>query len=368
MKVMLIVSQSSTVIGFRKKLIEKIQSKGHDVVVVCGDCVYKDEIEKMNCSFYYAELNNRKINLLKSFRYVRLIKKIAMKEKPDVSMTFMLKPNTFGVIGLKKAGIKNVISMVEGLGDTFNKSGLKWLLIKKVVIHLYKKSFKHVRTVIFLNNDDLSLFEKLKIVNDNKSILVNGIGVDLEKYSFKPVNINSNKFVMVARMIKSKGVIDYCECARIVRETHPEAEFFYLGAEGDVKISDIKPYINNKDIIYCGNVKNVIPFLEDSIFFVLPSKYGEGKPMSIMEAEAIGRGIITTNNVGCRDLVIDGYNGFVIEKNDISTMVKCCLKVIEDKTIALCFGKNSRLFAEKELDAEKINAIILSIIEEKHLQ
>lgn len=114
-------------------------------------------------------------------------------------------------------------------------------------------------------------------------------------------------------MLKTKGVMEYCECARIVKQKYPDAVFNYLGSEGTVKIADIQEYIDDGSINYLGKTKDVRPYLEDCSVFVLPSCYREGVPMSIMEAESVGRAIITYDNIGCRETVIDGYNGFLID-------------------------------------------------------
>ena len=164
-------------------------------------------------------------------------------------------------------------------------------------------------------------------------------------------------------MIKTKGVIEYCKCAEIVRKKHPEAKFLYLGAEGDIKIPDIKPYIDNCDIDYIGSVKDVRPYIEKSLMLLLPS-FREGKPMAIMEAESMGRGIITTNAIGCKDTVVDGYNGNLVEKSDYETMAKYCIRIIEKKSLAVEFGKNSRIFAEENFDQNKINKEIVSFLKD----
>ena len=360
MKILLIVSQSSIVVGFRKKMIEKFQSVGHSIFVICGDLKYKDEIEKMGCSFYYAELVNRSSNIFKSFKYTKDIKKLAKDINPDVSMTFMLKPNTFGVRGLQKAGIKNVISMVEGLGDTFINVGFKWYLIRKYIIHLYKRSFKYVDSVIFLNDDDMKLFKKLKIVNDDNCLLIDGIGVDSKKYEFTPLPNNHN-FLMISRLLVNKGVYEYCEAARIVRKMYPSAKFSLIGDEGNIKFNDLKKYIDSGDITYLGFQKDVIPFIKDSFCYVLPS-YREGMPVSIMEAMSIGRPIITTDVAGCHQVVTDNYNGFLCKAKDVDSLVLAMTNMINSDSLDL-FSKNSRNKILNKYSSEIINNKLLEIIE-----
>lgn len=154
------------------------------------------------------------------------------------------------------------------------------------------------------------------MVKESQCQVINGVGVDLNHFAQKPFK-NYNHFLMVARMLKAKGVMEYCKCARIVKQKHPEIFFDYLGAEGTVELADIKEFIDDGSINYLGITNDVRPYLEISSLFLLLSSYGEGLPMSIMEAEAVGRAFITSNSVGCKYTVIDGYNGFICEKYDI---------------------------------------------------
>lgn len=358
--ILMICVSSQGVINFRSGLVKKLLDKDYSISVITFDSFFKDEIEKMGCNFYCVDDNNRSINPLKILslkkRYIKLIKEI----KPDIVFTFMLKPNTFGVLAAHKLKVGKIYSMVEGAGDAFINDSLKWKIIRFVICKLYKRSFKHVNKVFFLNNDDKQEFISRRLVCEEKCKKIDGIGVDLEKFIEKPL-IHSKTFLMVARMLKSKGILEYCECARKVKQKYPDAEFNYLGAEGNVKIFDIQEYINDGSINYLGTTKDVRPYLEDSTAIILPS-YREGLPMSIMEAEAVGRAIITTNSVGCKETVKDGYNGFMVEKENVDLLVEKVIWMIEHPEETISMGQNSRKFAEEHFDQNKINEKIIEVI------
>ena len=260
----------------------------------------------------------------------------------------------------KKAGAK-VYSMVEGLGDVYIKKGLKWKLVRAVVNFLYKSSFKKAEKVFFLNNDDKKEFIDRKLIKKEKCVVINGIGVDLNHFEQKPLK-NHNQVLMVARMLKSKGVLEYCECARRVKNVIPSAIFNYLGGEGDITLKDIKEYIDDGSINYLGVVKDVRPYLEDCSVFVLPTFYREGLPMSIMEAESVGRAIITTNSVGAKETVENGFNGFLVQTKNVSELTEKVLYLLENKEQLEIMGKNSRTFAEQNFDKEKINKQVYEIV------
>lgn len=360
-KILLICNTSQNIYTFRLPLIKKLIEEGYEVSTITFDNAYAEDLRNEDIKLYYINDKNRSINPLNVLtlknKYYKLIKKI----NPDIVFTFQLKPNIFGVKAAKKAGVKNIFSMVEGAGDTFINKSLKWKFIKFVEINLYKSSLKSVKKVFFLNNDDKSEFEKLKIARPEQSIVVKGIGVDLNKFAFKPVNKKSNKFIMIARMLKTKGVFEYCKCARLVKQSHPEAEFMYLGGEGSVKVCDIQEYIDDGSVNYLGTTKDVRPYIEDSLALVLPS-YREGIPMVVMEAESIGRSIIISNRIGCKETVEDGFNGYLVKQEDYETMAQKCIEILENKDLAVTLGKNSRRFAEENFDEKKINSTIYEII------
>lgn len=360
-QIAIITPNSSHVIGFRKNLMQLLIEKGEKVSVIAFDNEYEQDAIDEGADFYCLSDNNRSTNPFKILslknRYKHLIKKI----NPDIVMTFQLKPNLFGVLGAKKAGVKNIYSMVEGAGDVFINSGLKWKIIRAFVCKYYKKAFKNSKIVFFLNEDDKNEFISRGLVKESQCEIIHGIGVDLEKFSYKPIK-NHATFLMVARMLKTKGVYEYCECARLVKQKYPNAVFNYIGGEGTVKVSDIQQYIDDGSINYLGTTNDVKPYYEDCSVYILPS-YREGMPMSVIEAEAVGRGVITTNVVGCKDTVINGYNGFIVPSYDIEKMVEKVVWCIENPQKVEEMGCNARKYAEENFDQKKINERIIRLIE-----
>ena len=318
--ILMICVTSQGVINFRSGLIKKLLQEGNKVSVVAFDNDFQNDVESLGCDFYSVNDNNRstspiKILTLKN-KYLKIIKKI----NPDIVFTFMLKPNIFGVLAAKKAKVNAIFSMVEGVGDVFINDGFKWKIIRQFVKFLYRKSFKYVRKIFFLNEDDAKEFILYKLVNSKQCVKINGIGVDLSWFEYQKIENKAN-FLMVARLMKNKGIYEYCECARKVKQIYPNVVFEYLGAEGNVSISDIQSYIDDGSIRYLGVSKDVRPYLKLASVIVLPS-YREGVPMSIMEAMSVGRAIITTNVPGCKETVIDNYNGFIIDKKDVNQLVE----------------------------------------------
>lgn len=361
MKILLITPTSNQVVGFRKNLIEHMQKEGYDVAVLTFDDEFKQTIVERKIEFHCVPNKNRSLNPFKTLtlknKYCAVIKKV----NPDIVFTFMIKPNTFGVLAAKNAGVKNIFSMVEGAGDVFINNGLKWRVIRKIVCHLYRKAFKNCKKVFFLNNDDKTEFVHRRLVKSEQCDIIHGIGIDLEKFSYKPIK-NHKTFLMVARMLKTKGVYEYCECARIVKQKYPDAVFNYVGAEGTVKLADIQEYIDDGSINYLGTTNDVRPYYDDCFVNVLPS-YREGFGLVIAEAGATGRMSVASEVEGIRDAIVDGSSGLLVESKNskkLSEKIIWCIKHPEE---AEQMGKNARKLAEEKFDQKKINTNILSTIQ-----
>lgn len=358
MKILLLNTASSTIINFRKDLMIHLKNEGYEVVVVTMDKDYSDEISKLNIRHYVVDSSNRSINIFSNWNYRKEISKIVKIENPDVVFSFQAKPNTLGILGARN--VKKKFAMVEGKGDVFTSKKLKFRIIRLLLISLYKKAFKLVDKVFFLNPDDHSYFVDRKIVKIEKSLIINGIGVNVNTFPKKDI-IDFNTFIMVARLLHTKGVIEYCEAAQIVKSKGYKYDFLLVGAEASITQKDIQKYIDNGDIKYLGLRKDINELLQKSTVFVLPS-YAEGLPMSMLEAMSTGRPILVTNVTGCRETVIDGKNGFLVNVKDSQDLADKMIEIMSDKDSLQELGNYSRELVETVFNQEIINPIIVGEI------
>lgn len=360
MKITIICAKSKSILWYRRNLIGKWQELGHNVSVVALDNECEQKIKEMNVDFYCVNDANRSLNPFKiltlSKRYSRILKKI----NPDLVFTFMLKPNIYGVQGAKKAGINNVYSMVEGAGDVFIYNSLKWKLIRFVACRGYKKSFDYVKKVFFLNNDDKNEFVERGIVKEEKCEIVHGVGIDIERFSYTPLE-NYNVFLMISRLSKTKGIIEYCEAAKHVKEIYSSAIFNLVGPEGEITREDLRKYTDNGVINYLGETADVRPFIKECSVHVLPS-YREGLGLVNAEAGAVGRPSITGDTNGTRDTVKDGYNGFLIPIKDFQALAEKMIYFLENPDKIDEMGQNARKYSEEKFDQRVINEKICKII------
>ena len=359
-KILLICTQSNQICGFRKSLIKKFQEKGLAVSAVAFDDYEKAEIDKMGIDFYCINNANRSVNPFKVLslksQYFKLIKHI----QPDIVFTFMLKPNIYGVKAAKAANVEQIFSMVEGSGDVFINNSLKWKGIRWFVCKMYRSAFKSAKKVFFLNKEDEKEFLGRRLVSQKQCEGLNGIGVDLERFQQKSI-VNQAHFLMVARMLRTKGVMEYCQAARLVKQQYPNAVFNYVGWEGGLKVSDIKEYIDDGSVCYLGDTKDVRPYLEACSVYVLPS-YREGMPVSVMEAAATGRALLVSDCPGCNATVVNGYNGYITPVGNVELLVEKMQELLQDAEKVVEMGANSRAFAEKHFNQTVINERICEII------
>lgn len=360
-EILFICAKSKMVLNFRVDLIKKFQDKGYSVSVAALDDNYAEKISDLNVDFYCVNDDNRSINPFKFLSLKRKYYNLINKINPDVVYTFMLKPNVFGARAAKKVGVKKIFSMVEGAGDVFVYNTYKWRIVRFIVERLYKKALKVTNKTFFLNNEDRAEFLRRKLVSESKSEVVHGIGVNIDKFAFKEI-LNPQTFIMVSRLIPSKGVLEYCKAARIVKSKYPTALFGLLGWEDYLTRADIKEYVDDGSIIYYGETDNVIPYLENAGVFVLPT-YREGFPVSVMEAQSVGRAVITCDTNGAKDTVIAGYNGFLVNVSDVEELAEKMEYFILNPEKVIEMGKNARKFAEEKFDQKKINEYLFSVVE-----
>ena len=358
-KIVFVCATSKMVLHFRTDLIIKYQKEGYKVTVIAFDDTYSEQIKGLSVDFYSVGSCNRSLNPFSLFSLKGKYKKILKEIRPDVVMTFMLKPNIFGVLAAKEVGVEKIYSVIEGAGDAFTYNTLKWRIVRSIISTLYKKSLKIPQKVIFLNNDDREDFIEKGLVNENKSCVVHGIGVNLKQFNSRAINFNG-KFLMVARLSVAKGIYVYAQAAKLVKEKYPNIVFGLLGGEGQINLKEFQNETGDF-VTYYGETDDVRPYLEDCSVFVLPSYYREGLPMSIMEAQACSRCVITTDWYGCKDTVKDGYNGFLVEPKNVEALVEKITYFIENPEKAKEMGENARKFAEENFCQEKINNQIYNL-------
>lgn len=325
-KVLILGSTNMSVFKLRSELIEALQKSGFDVVVAfqsgkLGDG--KTISKEHKCAFYEVKIDRRGKNPFHDLKLLNKYKKIIKEIKPDIVLAFTAKCDIYGGLACRMLKV-TFYPNITGLGKGLTEGKLTKIITK----FLYKISIKKSKCVFFQNESDKKFFIDNKI-KFQKSIVLPGSGVNLEK--FKPLDYPNDKkiiFTYIARVMKAKGIDEFLEAARTIRKDNKNIEFHICGyCEEDYK-DIIDNEVKNKNIIYHGLVDDVIEYEKMSHCIVLPSFHPEGISNVLLEAAASARPIITTNNVGCKDTIIDGKTGYIVEMKSSDDLIRKMEKFI----------------------------------------
>ena len=357
-KVMVFCNSLVGLMSFRKELLSTLVQDGNEVIVVAPEHEYSKDLKEMNVTFIPIEMELRGTNPIKDLKIIKDFKRIVKEVKPNIVLTYTIKPNAYGGYVCGKLNIPYVCN-VTGLGTSVEQPGL----LQKITLFLYKMGLKKAQCVFFQNKDNLEFMLKHKVVK-GKYRLIPGSGVNLRHHTLlKYPNDKIIRFLFISRILYEKGIDEYLEVAKYIKSKYDNTEFHILGACDDnnylVKLKELE---QDGIIIYHGQVKDVREFHKISNCTIHPSFYPEGMSNVLLESCAAGRPIITTNRPGCKEIVEDGVNGYMIECKDTEA-----LKEKVERFINLTnkekeqMGMNGRKKVENEFDR---NIVINAYLEE----
>jgi glycosyltransferase involved in cell wall biosynthesis len=366
-KIFLVSRCAWTLYNFRLGLMRELVKNGNTVIGggAAGDG-FEPKIEALGVKFNGLPVDKKGINPRADVRLFWALYRWYRKEQPDIVHHFTIKPVIYGSIAARMAKIPKIVNTVTGLGYVFTDEKTAWL--RRLVVGLYRISLNCADFTFFQNQDDYDLFLSRGLVKKSGTSLLPGSGVDCEHFSpndtLNPEEDSPVTFLMVARMLKDKGVYEFVDATRIVKEHYPDAQFQLLG-QRDIRNPNVVPEKDLKDwndqgLVSClGEVSDVRPIIAKSDVVVLPS-YREGIPRSLLEAAAMAKPIITTDAVGCREVVDDEINGFLVPVKDAPALARAMERMINDPEMRKRMGKAGRKKVEREFD-EKI--VIQKILE-----
>ena len=366
-KVLMIAPKTDTFVNFRGDLIQDIRKKGYNVTVIVPEDTNRKFFKDNDVKVRLINLNKNSFSVFNTADYYNNLKKIIKEERPDKVFSYTIKPVIFGSLAAKKAGVEEIYSLICGLGLLFCSDSLKVRVVRGMIGALYKRALKCNIKVIFQNKDDIEEFVGRGYVERSKCELVNGSGVNLKKFVRNRLPSHSVSFLMVSRMLREKGVVDYFKAAKIVKEKYSEAKFVYIGAidknKNAIDFDILKPYIDEKIVEYVPETKEVAKYLAECSVFVLPTYYREGIPKTILEAMAMGRPILTTNTPGCRETVVDGVNGYFVKVKRAGDLADKMIWMIEDITKLQKMGDESYKMCLGKFTVEKVDEEMMRIME-----
>lgn len=352
------VSNSAwSVYNFRGDVIKSLIDQGFQVVAIAPKDEYYLKLENLGCRFVPVEFNNKKTNPFSDIHLYFKLKSIYSNIRPNFIFHYVIKPNIYGTLAARSLNIPS-ISVVTGLGYSFAKKN--WLF--RVVKRLYKHSLKYASEVWFLNNDDATVFLNEKISRINKIKVLPGEGINIAHFLPNRNRINQKKFtfLMSSRLLKSKGVGLYADAAMVLRKKNYDVQFDLLGFfeknhPDSITEFDLAKWQEDGLIRYHGFVRDVRPFLKNTDCFVFPSYYREGIPRCLMEAASMEVPVITSQQRGCREVVLNNITGYLCQENNPLDLADKMEKMINLSDHDLDqMGKNGRQLMYRKFNVEQI--------------
>lgn len=370
-RLLLLGGLSQSLVNFRGPLIQEAVRRGFEVVAVANEPderVYTT-LKSWGATFVPLKLSRTGMNpwndLLTIKRLITLLKTV----KPDVFIGYALKPVTYGLLAARIAGIPHRYAMITGLGYAFTEgSEAKRTLARIVSSAAYKIGLRFADGVVFQNQEDLAEFrERDFISNSQRTLRVQGTGVDLTFFRQTPLPNGHTKFLMIARLLKDKGIYEYVEAARIAKRSNPELTFILAGPldlnPTSIKKMEVDKWVREGSIDYRGPLDDVRPLINECHVYVLPS-YREGMPRTVQEAMAMGRPVITTDSVGCRDTVTPHKNGLLVPPASAKELSRAMEYLDVNRHLLKDMGNASAIHARTVFDANMIASEVMNFIQE----
>lgn len=347
MKILILANSDKGLYNFRKELIERLISENNEVYISVPSGQRTNNFISMGCSHIDTQLDSRGTNPIKDIRLVRKYIKIIKEIKPDIVLTYTIKPNIYGGIACRMRKTP-YITNITGLGSALEKEGI----LQKVLIQMYKIALKSVKCC-FAQNEENMKFLKEHITSTDKFKLLPGSGVNLNNYKLMdyPKENEKIKFLFMSRIMKEKGIDQYLETAKYIKSKYSNVEFHILGAMEDKYEPVLKKMEKDGIIFYHGMQMDVKPYLKECACLIHPSYYPEGMSNVILEASASGRPIITTDRSGCREIVNEGETGFVVPTKNSEAIIEAVERFLrlsyEERKV---MGLKAREKVEREFD------------------
>ncbi|MXP13325.1 glycosyltransferase [Altererythrobacter confluentis] len=356
--ILVTVNQAWNIWNFRRAVIQALLEDGHRVTVLAPPDATVPNLERMGCAFIPLAMDSKGLNPLRDLALLRRMRAMFSAHRPDVILSYTIKNNIYGALAARSLRIP-FLPNVSGLGTAFLSQGL----LRRVAEGLYRAAFASVPAVFFQNGEDRALFIERRLVREDQARLLPGSGIDLERFAPAdyPLADAPPVFLLIARLLRDKGVHEFVEAAGLVKQIHPGARFQLLGAvdaqnRTAIDRVTVTAWEQSGAVEYLGTCDDVREHIAPANCVVLPS-YREGAPRTLIEAAAMARPLIATDVPGCRSVVEDGVNGFLCEVRSGKSLAQACLRFLalpREQQAAL--GRAGRTKMEREFGEARVIA------------
>ena len=322
-KILFLVNHDVAIYNFRLELVERLIHDGYDVSLSSPYGEKIEDLKALGCHYYEIEIERHGMNPVTEIKLYMTYRKLIAQVRPDVILGYTIKPNIYGAMAAIEKNIP-FIANITGLGTAVENPGLS----QKLILMLYKVAFRNVKKVFFQNIENQMFFVEHNIANGKHGLLP-GSGVNLERFSVKDYpNDEVVHFAFISRIMKEKGIDEYLDAAKVIKKKYHSVEFHVCGFCEDEYRGKLDEWNRNEIVIYHGMIRDVAGFLENIHCVIHPTYYPEGLSNVLLEACACGRPIITTDRSGCREVVDDGVNGYMVVQKNSQTLIEAIIKFL----------------------------------------
>ena len=364
-KIIFAANTSWYLYNFRLPLLKELVKRGYQVFALAPFDSYAKHFQEYGIMHVDIQITRSGINPIEDIVLLFKFFSIYKRHKPDIVQHFTVKPVIYGTIAARVSRVKHIYNMVPGLGYVFTGTSFKKFWVQKIVRFLYRRTMLFSQHVFFQNKDDRNYFLEHNMVDKHKTSVIPGTGVDTVKFSpRKHASKNVVTFILAARMLWDKGIKEYVDAAHILRKKYNNVDFWLLGPVDlqnpkGISSEQLEQWNEKGTVKYFGMTDNIRSYLEKADVIVLPSYYREGLPLSLLEGAAMGMPIITTDSTGCREVVEDGINGYLVPIKNSAKLASTMEKYILNPELISSMGQASRDIAVRKFDSKQVVKKIL---------
>lgn len=369
---LLISGTSYSLVNFRGPLVQALINTGLEVHTAAPglfeDTKTRQQLEAWGAITHDYPIQRTGINPVKDIWTMWALYRLMRNVRPDIVLGYTIKPVVYGLLAAWLASVHQRYALITGLGYAFaSQASGKRAFIFQLVRRLYSVALGKADNVFFQNPDDEALFRELGILRQEvPSQVLNGSGVDMAHFTVASLPPGPPRFLLIARLLGDKGVRQYADAARRIKQRHPGVVFQLAGNidsnPDSITQKELDIWIAEGFIQYLGWLDDVRSAIANCSVYVLPSYYREGTPRSVLEAMAMGRAVITTDAPGCRETVIDGDNGYLIPIRNVEALVEAMQKFIDSPAQLQVMGQRSYEIAKNRYDVHKVNMVMLKVM------
>jgi glycosyltransferase involved in cell wall biosynthesis len=368
LRIVIVASRTRSLTNFRFHLLKAMAEAGHEVIAFApeDDEYVIEELKSIGVGFEVLPMTPTGLNPLDDIRTTAVLWRRLRELAPQVVLPYTMKPVIYGCLAARWAGVPRRFALITGLGYVFTDPDppLRVALLRRLAVFLYRRSLAGIDRVFAYNEADAEVIRRHRFLrNPARLSVVPGSGVDLDRFTPSAPPLEPPTFLMVARILRDKGVVEFAQASEIVRRRYPQARMQLLGPTDPnpsaISEGELRDWVASGSIEYLGETSDVRPYLARCTVFVLPS-YREGLPRSVLEAMASGRPVITTDAPGCRDTVVHDFNGKIVPVRDATALAAAMESFILNPDQAVTMGRNSRDLVSRRFDVHQVNRRLLA--------